>query len=108
MNNYSISFDPFLPWPFVWAAVVAAICLAALILFVRLRGAPLRSVAFFALAAALANPVINQEDRASLPTTVAIVVDNSQSQRIDGRAQTTADTVATLQEKQYVTGTAKH
>ena len=96
MNGYAVSFDPFLPWPFVWAAIVVALILASAIIWLRTRGAPFRALAFLALAAALANPVLSQEDRAALPTTVAIIVDQSQSQRLDGRLETTAETVEKL------------
>ena len=96
MNGYAVSFDPFLPWPFVWAAIVVALILASAIIWLRTRGAPFRALAFLALAAALANPVLSQEDRAALPTTVAIIVDQSQSQRLDGRSETTAETVEKL------------
>ncbi len=99
MNGYTLSFDPFLPWPLVWTALAAAVILAALILWLKTRGAPFRALAFMALGIALANPVISQEDRAALPTTVAIIVDESQSQRLDAREQTTSETVEELRQK---------
>lgn len=98
MNGYTLSFDPFLPWPFVWTTIAVALILAGAILWLRTRGAPFRALAFLALAAAIANPVLNQEDRASLPTTVAIIVDESQSQRLDGRSETTTQAVERLTE----------
>lgn len=96
MNGYSLSFDPFLPWPAVWTVVIIALVLAAVVIWLRTRGAPFRALAFLALAAALANPVISQEDRVALPTTVAVIVDKSQSQRLDGRAETTDESVKEL------------
>lgn len=96
MTNYSIAFDPFLPWPVIWIALALAVLLSGIIIALRTRGSILRALAFLALAIALANPVISQEDRTALPTSVAIIVDESQSQRLDGRTETTAKTVERL------------
>lgn len=96
MTNYSIAFDPFLPWPVIWFALALAVLLSGIIIVLRTRGGVLRALAFLALAAALANPVISQEDRTALPTSVAIIVDQSQSQRLDGRTDTTEQTVERL------------
>lgn len=96
--NLALSFDPFVPWPIVWGAVIVALAASMLIVMLRTRGAPLRALAFLVLATAMANPVVSQEDRAALPTTVAIIVDQSQSQRLDGRSETTAEVVTGLKE----------
>ncbi|MEM5501557.1 hypothetical protein WNY59_08145 [Ahrensia kielensis] len=96
MTNYSIAFDPFLPWPIIWIALALAVLLSGIIIALRTRGSILRALAFLALAIALANPVISQEDRTALPTSVAIIVDESQSQRLDGRTETTAQAVERL------------
>ncbi|WP_026481018.1 membrane protein [Ahrensia sp. 13_GOM-1096m] len=96
MTNYSIAFDPFLPWPVIWIALALAVLLSGIIIALRTRGSILRALAFLALAIALANPVISQEDRTALPTSVAIIVDESQSQRLDGRTETTAQAVERL------------
>src|SRR5690606_12640253 len=55
-----------------------------------LRGAWLRAAAVVILFLALLNPVALREDRDPLPTVVAVVTDESASQRLDGRDETTA------------------
>ena len=93
--NWSLSFAPFLPWPLV--AGVRASSPSLLVvpgLWRRMRGAWLRAVAALALLLALANPVLTNEDREPLSTVVALVVDQSASQSLDGRDTTTAAALA--------------
>lgn len=88
-NAWSIDFAPLLAMPLVWAAAVLAVLVGVMMVALKTRGAWLRALATLALVAALFNPVIINEERASLPTTVAVVVDRTQSQLLDGRAGTT-------------------
>lgn len=76
----SLSFSPFLPW---WVlAVLAALALALAFVGFRkgVRGSAIRLIAFAALIAALANPLLLSEDRDALSTVVPVIVDRSQSQ----------------------------
>lgn len=93
MQNFSISLEPLIP---IGIVALLALPTAALIIWALWggrRGAWLRGTALLALSAALLNPVVLQEDRVALPTTVAIIIDESQSQRLGER---TADTEAAL------------
>ncbi len=89
METLSLTFEPFVPWVVIAIAAVAALALSATIIVMGLRGAWLRGLAAAALVVALANPVVVNEERASLPATVAIVVDTSQSQRLQDRTAMT-------------------
>ena len=88
MVSFSVDFAPLTAW---W--LLALVCLPAVALIIwavasRTRGAVVRAGAALALALAIANPVINEEERAPLSTVVPVVVDRSQSQNIGGRTET--------------------
>ena len=89
--DLSVHLDPLLP---LWlVAFVAALLALPLVLGLaqRLRGSWLRLLAALALIAALLNPVVLREDRERLTSVVALAVDRSDSQALDGRdAQTQA------------------
>ncbi len=89
--NWSLTFAPLIPLPLL--AVLAALGLVAIapLLVRRTRGALLRVLALAALVAALAGPVLLEEQRQQLPTVVALVVDKSASQSLSDR---TAETEA--------------
>ncbi|RJG44181.1 hypothetical protein [Mesorhizobium sp. DCY119] len=99
MNNWSLSFEPLLGWPLVAAIIVPLALLALLGLWFRQRGGWLRLAALAALAAALINPVLLDEDREPLQSVVALIVDRSQSQDIGNRTAETDQAVTTLQER---------
>ncbi len=88
--NWSLVFSPLLPWP--WLAGLAALALLLTIpgLLKRMRGAWLRLAAALALLLALSNPVLLNEQREPLSTVVAMVVDHSASQTLDGRDKMTS------------------
>jgi hypothetical protein len=94
--NWSVSFEPLIPWPWIAAIVVPLLVLAGAGLFLRRRGAWLRVLAFLALALALANPVLLDELRDPLKSVVALIVDKSQSQDIGDRAKMTDAAVEEL------------
>lgn len=85
----SLAFSPFVPPMLLAALALLAALLAGWALFARLRGAFLRALALAALVLALANPVVNLEDRLPVKSIVAIVVDRSPSQAIAGRTERT-------------------
>lgn len=95
--NLSVSFEPLIPWLWLVAILVPLAVLAAIGLVARQRGAWFRMAAAAALALALANPVLLDEEREPLQSVVALVVDRSQSQDIGDRSETTDRAVAELQ-----------
>lgn len=76
----SLSFSPFLPWWVLAALAVLALALALVGFRKGVRGSAIRLIAFAALIAALANPLLLSEDRDALSTVVPVIVDRSQSQ----------------------------
>ncbi len=87
--NWSIAFAPLLPvWLVIGLAAIGAILLV-MGFARRVRGTAVRTLALAALALALLNPIVLQEDRDPLSTVVALVVDKSASQGLDGRAERT-------------------
>jgi hypothetical protein len=94
---WSVSFDPFIP---VWGLLAGAALIALFLgvaLFLRLRGGLLRSFALALVLLALANPALEREDREPLSSVVAVVVDKSQSQTLDGRDAATSAALAELE-----------
>jgi len=93
-QNVSLAIDPLLAWPIILALAVPALALVLWALMTRTRGAWVRLAALSALALALINPMLLREDVVSEPATVAVIVDESQSQRLGAR---TVDTEAALE-----------
>ena len=75
--NWSISFEPLLSWPLLAAVLVPLLVLALAGLWFHQRGAIFRFAALAALAAALLNPVLLDEEREPLKSVVAAVDDHS-------------------------------
>jgi hypothetical protein len=97
--NWSIAFEPLLSWGWLAAVLIPIALLAVAGLFFRQRGAPVRFLALAALAAALVNPVLLDEEREPLKSVVALVVDRSQSQDIGDRQAETSAALAGLQQR---------
>ncbi len=97
--NWSLAFEPLLPWGWTAAILAPVALLIATGLFLRQRGSFLRLAAAVALAIALVNPVLLDEEREALRSVVALVVDRSQSQDIGERAEATDEAVAELQNR---------
>jgi hypothetical protein len=88
-NDMTVEFAPFIPWIAIGILSVLAVLLLTLGLFRSVRGTVIRFAASAAVLAALANPLLLQEDREALTTVVPVIVDRSQSQQIAGRAEQT-------------------
>jgi uncharacterized membrane protein len=89
MSGWQISFMPVLGWPIFWVAACIATVLAFLLVYLNRRGWPLRVAGLALVLAALANPIINADEREQLTDIVAVVVDESASQALgDRRAMT--------------------
>ncbi|MBM3556995.1 MAG: hypothetical protein FJX47_15735, partial [Alphaproteobacteria bacterium] len=95
----SIAFTPLFPW---WAITTLAALALALLIYGALRrasGLGFRFVAFAIALLILANPSLVEEQRRAVPDVVALVVDESESQRIGDRMARTEAAVADLQER---------
>jgi hypothetical protein len=94
-----ITFAPLVPQEILWACIAVAAIIAALLLYVRARGAWLRTVALAFVALALANPSLTREDREQLPSVAVVVVDKSPSQNFGDRAKQAEAARATLTQR---------
>jgi hypothetical protein len=81
----AIGFSPLLPLPLIAALAAIAAVGVALALWRGLTGWWLRGLAALVLLAALAGPSLRREDRAPVANIAIVVVDDSASNRIDGR-----------------------
>ncbi|MEO0547107.1 MAG: hypothetical protein AAF035_09170 [Pseudomonadota bacterium] len=96
MNAWSVALAPLFP---VWVIALLAAAAGLLALFGMIqgvRGRFLRLGAFAALTLALLNPSLLQEEREPLKTVVSLVVDESDSQKLDGRDTQTEEAKAGL------------
>jgi hypothetical protein len=96
---WSLSFSPLLP---VWAlglAAALALMLALVSGWMRVPGWPLRGLAMALIVFALLGPAVEREDREPLSSVVSVVVDESQSQRLGERTQTTQAALAALESR---------
>src|SRR5439155_13303293 len=97
--DFGIAFAPLVPLPVVWGALAAAVIAAGLLLFIRSRGALVRTAALALLALALANPSFTREDRQPLPSVAVVVVDKSPSQGFGDRLEQTEAARAALAQR---------
>ena len=95
----TIDFSPFIPLPLLAGLALIVLLTAAFAIWRRVRGAWIRSIAALALLAALANPLLLQEDREQLSTVVPVIVDRSQSQQTPERIKMTDDALAQLKDR---------
>jgi hypothetical protein len=93
----SVVFAPLVPWAVIFALGGGAVLLVALALWRGLPGWWLRGLAGVALLAALANPALQEEERAPLSDIVLLIVDDSASQGLGDRADQTARAVAAVE-----------
>ncbi|HEY7763397.1 MAG TPA: hypothetical protein VIB38_00280 [Aestuariivirgaceae bacterium] len=89
--DLSFTLDPLIADWLAYLFIAAAAIPLLLALFARARGAILRSLALAALALALLNPVVRDEDREPLTDIAVVVVDQSLSQTIGKRIGRTND-----------------
>lgn len=98
-SDMTLEFAPFIPWLVIAILAVLATGLAILGFLRGLRGTAIRFTASLAVLAALANPLLLQEERDPLTTVVPVIVDRSQSQQIAGRPAQTDQALAGLRER---------
>lgn len=93
----SLIFAPLIPWPMLWGALAFAVVLLGLAVLRGLSGWGLRALAAGVVLLALANPALQEEDRAPQSDIVIAVVDDSASQQLGGRPAQTEAALAALQ-----------
>ena len=92
----SIAFDPLIPWTAIAVFGAIALVLVLLSLRARARGVWWRSLVLAAVLAALANPILVEEERRFLPDIAVVAVDQSESQGLLDRPQQLAAARAAL------------
>jgi len=93
----NIILDPLVPLVVLYGLAGLAAFGLAIAVWRRLLGWGLRVLAAIVILGAIANPSLQQEDRAQLSDIVVAVVDESASQRISDRPDQSADALANLQ-----------
>ena len=88
MNRTVAGLDlaPILPWWLLVALAVLALLATGLALWRGAQGAWWRAAAFCAVLLALANPRLREESRETRPDIALVMVDDSESARVTGRA----------------------
>jgi hypothetical protein len=94
-----IAFAPALPWSVLVPLFVLAALTTLWAVFRRARGWAWRALAMAALAAALLNPALVEEERTPITDVAVIVVDRSPSQEIDERTPRTEAAAAALADR---------
>ncbi len=89
----ALLFDPLVAWPVLYALAALAALGLAVALWRGLSGAWLRILTALVLLTAIANPSLQQENRAPLSDIVLLVVDESASQTLSDRATQTAEAI---------------
>ncbi len=93
----TVIFDPLLPWPLLWALMAVAAVMVMAALWRGLAGWWLRGLTAAVVLTALANPALQEEDRAPLTDIVIAVVDDSASQSLGDRKDQSARALAAVQ-----------
>jgi hypothetical protein len=104
MTRLHLAFDQLLPWPLIATLAALLGVVLAVLMWQRVRGALLRALASLLIVLALVNPVLQREEREGLPGVVALVVDESASQRLGQRTEQTQAAVAALKERLQALG----
>ena len=94
---WRVAFFPALPEPLLISLGVACVLFLAAAFWFRVRGAIWRFAAASLILLALMNPSVLREEREGLDDVVALVVDQSESQKIAGRDAKTEQALADLQ-----------
>ena len=93
----TLVFDPLLPWLVLYAVSGLAVLGIVVALWRGLAGWWLRGLTAAVLLLAIANPSLQEEDRAPLSDIVLAVVDDSASQRIGDRPSQTSAALAAVE-----------
>jgi hypothetical protein len=96
MTDLNLTFIPLIPTAFIAALAIAALIAVAISIRYRLRGWPLRFLAFAVLILALAGPNLRSEQREGLPNVAFLVVDRSESTTLEDRSGQIDEAAQTL------------
>jgi len=94
----NLTFQPFLDWPWLTGFAALALGVCIFLFWKRERGAWLRLATGASLLAALANPVLHQEERQPLSDVALLVIDHSESQNLGTRLAQTDKAAADLRQ----------
>jgi hypothetical protein len=97
LTTGTVIFDPLLPWGVLAGLAAGMALLLAFAGWRGLLGAWVRAIGAAVLLFALANPSLQEEERDPLSDIVLVVVDESASQRIGGRAEQTEAALTALE-----------
>jgi hypothetical protein len=89
--------SPLVPWPVLWGLGAFAAVLLALAIWRGLSGWWLRGLTAAIVLAAIANPSLQEEERAPLSDILLVVVDESSSQALGGRAIQIEEAIAGIE-----------
>jgi len=92
-----VVFDPYFVWPVIGAVAAFAAVVVGVAMWRGLPGWWLRALSAIVLIAALANPSVQNEDRAALSDIVVLVVDESASQALSDRPDQIAQSIARIE-----------
>ena len=99
MTSLNLVFDPQLP---LWLAVLICALIAILCTYSILRnsrGSLLRAIVGILVCLALFNPSLLEENRTPLKNVVALIIDETTSQKIDNREEQTTNAVEMIRSK---------
>ena len=95
----TVDFAPFFAWPVIAGLGAITCVIIGYGLVRRSSGMVWRTLALAVLIAALANPVLVEEERTPVPDIAAVVIDDSPSQGVAGRPQRTQAALAHVRAK---------
>ena len=98
-TSLSVHFDPLLPTVFITFAIGLVVAFIALSILSARRAIILRALACTIFILALLGPSLLEEEREPVKDIAVIVVDESQSQSFDKRAQRSEDALKALEQK---------
>ncbi|PLL11772.1 hypothetical protein C0V75_12725 [Tabrizicola sp. TH137] len=93
----SVILSPLVPWPVLWGLAGFAVVLLALAVWRGLSGWWLRGLTAAVVLAAIANPSLQEEERAPLSDILLVVVDESASQGLGDRAAQVEEAIAGIE-----------
>ena len=97
-SSVAFGFSPLVPATLFWGLAIILAVAAGFAFYKRAPGAVWRGLAFLLILIALANPTSVREDRQPRPDKLLVVRDDSPSQKIGARQQTTEQALADLKD----------